>query len=79
MIGETSIYDINNEQNIKITKFILIENSYDCSKIVEEILMKQKIIALDCEGIYLSKEGKLTLIQVKRSLLLIFITLYYLI
>jgi len=71
MIAEMSIYDINLEQNIKKKKFILIENIHDCSKVVEEILTNQKIIGLDCEGIFLSKEGKLTLIQVKSFVILI--------
>jgi hypothetical protein len=32
---------------------------------IEEFLISEKIIRLDCEGLYLSKEGRLTLIQVE--------------
>lgn len=47
--------------------YVLVESFRECIRIVEEILLKQEIIALDCEGIYLSKEGRLTLVQVAIS------------
>jgi len=45
-------------------KYVLIDTITECLKIVEEILLKETIMALDCEGVLLSKEGRLTLIQV---------------
>lgn len=50
--------------SLQSQKYQLIESANECSKIVGEILINQKIIALDCEGVFLSREGKLTLIQV---------------
>lgn len=65
MIADTCIYDNQtNKTSMQTQKFQLIECANECSKIVEEILINQKIIALDCEGVFLSREGKLTLIQV---------------
>lgn len=65
MISQSCIYDIPNRHHLNKEKYQLVESIDDCFKIVEEILLDQKILGLDCEGIYLSKEGKLTLIQVK--------------
>lgn len=63
---QTHNYSVENlnEKNKEPQKYYLIETIKECVKIVEEILSNQKILALDCEGIYLSREGKLTLIQV---------------
>jgi len=69
MISETYTLDYTDTKYLQIQKFQLIEDPNACSKIVEEILIHQKIIALDCEGIFLSREGKLTLIQVINKLL----------
>lgn len=49
------------------TNYILIECFKECINIVENILLNQEIIALDCEGVYLSKEGQLTLLQIGLS------------
>ncbi len=48
----------------KTLNYIFIDSIMECIKTVEDILLKQRIIALDCEGVLLSKEGRLTLIQV---------------
>lgn len=65
MIADTCINNVQlDKTSLHNQKYQLIENADECSKIVEEILMNQKIIALDCEGVFLSREGKLTLIQV---------------
>jgi len=65
MIADTCTNDNKiNRQSLLSRKYQLIENADECSKIVEEILINQKIIAIDCEGVFLSREGKLTLIQV---------------
>lgn len=45
------------------TNYILVEKYRDCIRIVEEVLLKEDILALDCEGIFLSKNGRLTLLQ----------------
>ncbi len=69
MIADTCIYNTQlNKTKLQTKKYQLIENANDCCKIVQEILMNEKIIALDCEGVFLSREGKLTLIQVLKSL-----------
>lgn len=52
------------EANFDSKKYILVESIMECCRIVEEILLKQEILAIDCEGVYLSKEGRLMLIQV---------------
>lgn len=50
----------------KATKnYALIDTIMECVQIVEEVLLNQDVLALDCEGIFLSKEGRLTLLQVK--------------
>jgi len=36
--------------------------------VIENELIKEKIVSLDCEGVLLSKEGRLTLVQVKLNL-----------
>lgn len=51
----------------KNDSYVLVVSFKECIRIVEEILLKQEVIALDCEGIYLSKEGRLTLVQVAIS------------
>jgi len=48
----------------KKPKYTLVDTISECIKIVEEVLLKESIIAIDCEGVFLSKEGRLTLIQV---------------
>jgi hypothetical protein len=58
--------DCNEEKdnkNFKL-KYTLIDTIMDCVRTVEEILLKESIMALDCEGVLLSKEGRLTLLQV---------------
>lgn len=47
-----------------IRNLYLIENIQQTIKIVETVLKYQSIIAFDCEGIFLSKDGQLTLIQI---------------
>jgi hypothetical protein len=42
----------------------LIETAEECSRIVERVLISQSMLAIDCEGVYLSKEGALTLVQI---------------
>jgi hypothetical protein len=44
--------------------YVLVDSILECIKVVEEVLMKETIISLDCEGVFLSKEGQLTLLQV---------------
>lgn len=51
---------------------ILVETAEQTSKIVFEVLFHEKVLALDCEGIKLSKDGALTLIQVKYSFFILF-------
>jgi hypothetical protein len=51
------------------TKYTLIDSITECIKIVEEVLLKENIMALDCEGVFLSKEGRLTLLQVKNKMI----------
>ena len=43
---------------------ILVQTISQTIDIVNNILLKQNIIAIDCEGISLSREGRLTLLQV---------------
>jgi hypothetical protein len=57
-----SIIQIENDSN---QKYRLIETTEECSDIIEKYILGERIIGLDCEGVYLSKEGKLTLIQVE--------------
>jgi hypothetical protein len=52
-----------------VSKHILVDSIFECVKVVEEIIIKEKIISIDCEGVMLSKEGRLTLIQVFTYLL----------
>jgi hypothetical protein len=54
------------KQNTQTLKYKLIDTIFDCIKTVEEILLKESIMALDCEGVLLSKEGRLTLLQVSQ-------------
>lgn len=54
----------------EIKNYILVDSINECIKVVEEILLKEAILAIDCEGIYLSKDGRLMLIQVKLALIL---------
>jgi len=61
---QTNLHIILKEINLN-QKYRLIETPEECSEIVEKFLTSEIIIGLDCEGVYLSKEGKLTLIQVK--------------
>jgi hypothetical protein len=51
-------------EKIKNKKYKLIDSIIECIRVVDEVLSKQSILALDCEGVYLSKEGRLTLMQV---------------
>jgi hypothetical protein len=57
----------NQEQKKEKEKlpYIYIDTITKCVKVVEEILLKETVVAIDCEGVYLSKEGRLMLIQVK--------------
>lgn len=69
MIIDTCRYEnIINNKSLQSQKYQLIETPEECSKIVENLLIDQKIIAIDCEGVFLSREGKLTLIQVIYSM-----------
>jgi hypothetical protein len=56
--------EIIGEKPKRQLKYILIDTISESIRTVEEILLKESIIALDCEGVFLSKEGRLTLIQV---------------
>ena len=49
---------------------ILIQTISQTIDIVNNILLKQNIIAIDCEGISLSREGRLTLLQVSNTVTL---------
>jgi hypothetical protein len=51
----------NDEVNIQ---YYLIDSITKCVNVVEEIILKESIISIDCEGVKLSKKGRLTLIQV---------------
>ena len=53
-----------NVNSFKETNIIFIETINDTIKYVEKILKSESIIAIDCEGIFLGKEGKLTLLQI---------------
>jgi len=61
MVSNQTIQSI---KHFKSCNPILIDSIIDCTSIVEKILMHETIIAVDCEGIFLSKDGRLTLIQV---------------
>jgi hypothetical protein len=52
------------EMNKSVLKHVLIDTITKCVNVVEETILKQKIISLDCEGVMLSKDGRLTLMQV---------------
>jgi hypothetical protein len=56
--------EIIGEKSKRQLRYTLIDNIAECIRTVEEVLLKEKIMALDCEGVFLSKEGRLTLIQV---------------
>jgi hypothetical protein len=58
----------NSEKSQK-SKYVLIDSILECIKTDEEVLLKETILALDCEGVFLSKEGRLTLIQVKNKII----------
>jgi hypothetical protein len=45
----------------------LIQTISQTIDIVNNILLNQNIIAIDCEGISLSREGRLTLLQVSNT------------
>lgn len=49
---------------------VLIQTISQTIDIVNNILLKQNIIAIDCEGISLSREGRLTLLQVSNTVTL---------
>ena len=55
----------NGEINIQ---YYLIDSITQCVKVVEEIILKETVISIDCEGVKLSKKGRLTLMQVIRHL-----------
>ena len=55
---------------------ILIQTISQTIDIVNNILLKQNIIAIDCEGISLSREGRLTLLQVSNTVTLTLTHLY---
>lgn len=67
MINIHTSLPINLKEINLAQKYKLIETPEECSKVIEEYLSTEKIIGLDCEGVYLSKEGKLTLIQVSKN------------
>ena len=50
--------------NNNVPKHVLIDTVTQCIKVVEEIILKQAVISIDCEGVMLSKDGRLTLMQV---------------
>jgi hypothetical protein len=52
------------ETNKNEPKHVLIDTVTQCIKVVEEIMLKQSVISVDCEGVMLSKAGRLTLMQV---------------
>ncbi|MCQ2816560.1 MAG: hypothetical protein MJ252_04750 [archaeon] len=55
----------NKENDIKESNsIIMVETAIEATDIVTNILLKQKVLAIDCEGINLSKKGTLTLVQV---------------
>lgn len=57
--------DLNqNEFNSGIRNIYFIESIMDTIKVVETELKNHNILSIDCEGIFLSKEGQLTLIQI---------------
>ena len=43
---------------------ILIQTISQTIDVVNNVLLKEEVIAIDCEGISLSREGRLTLLQV---------------
>lgn len=65
-----SNFDLNSDKSnyekcsFNKEKIILVNNVSQTCKFVESILSNQLIISLDCEGVLLSKEGKLTLLQI---------------
>ena len=44
--------------------FTLIETINQTIDVVSNVLLNEEILAIDCEGVELSKKGRLTLIQV---------------
>lgn len=56
--------DSNKEHEKSITSYTLIETINQTIDVVSNILLKEEILAIDCEGVELSKKGRLTLIQV---------------
>lgn len=52
------------EENGDKKNYILVDTIFECIRVVEEVLLHESILAIDCEGVYLSKEGRLMLIQV---------------
>jgi hypothetical protein len=59
--------DKTGEKSKRHLKYTLIDSISECIRTVEEVLLKERIMALDCEGVFLSKEGRLTLIQVIKN------------
>lgn len=57
----------NNSKSRTKLDYTLIDTISECVRVVEEVLLKQNMIALDCEGVFLSKEGRLTLLQVIKN------------
>ncbi len=55
---------LNESSTKKKLNYTLIDTIMECVRTVEDVLLKENIMALDCEGVLLSKEGRLTLIQV---------------
>jgi hypothetical protein len=54
------------ETNTHVSKHVLIDTVTKCVKVVEEIILKESVISVDCEGVMLSKDGRLTLMQVSQ-------------
>ena len=56
-----SIFDIPHRE---IPKYTVIQTIKQTIEVVTSVLLKEERLAIDCEGQKLSKEGRLTLIQV---------------
>ena len=66
-----SMFNFSQKKKEDHNYITLVDNAEKTSQIVKDVLLKQSVLALDCEGIHLSKEGALTLIQVNLTLILL--------